>query len=251
MIFACGGSDDSDDNSQSVKPVSRNWVFTINGQSAHPGDTIQIPHTGSDITIKWQDPDNPIKFGEPTNTSLEVASGNVFYTDEHWNWWWFASGPGIVKFVLHDYGTQSPQRYAVYVDITPMNLKGRMDIKSGLGLYYHPFLQLWLDNELSKIFITEKTVIKDGRAWSVARPYFKITAFGSDRETYSPNNDSGWIKLYNQDLSYIGTFFEGKVTSYNSVDYWFFQFDYGDYSYEIRKYKGSNNCLWNGEWENK
>ena len=84
----------------------------------------------------------------------------------------------------------------------------------------------------------------------VAINYFKIKAFGSNRETcYPSDEDWGWFIEFNYETNISdGESFYGKV-NYSNVDYWFLQFDYGDYSYEVRKYKGSDSCLWNGEWE--
>jgi hypothetical protein len=263
LLLACGGSDDSNDNSQ---PVSRNWIFTINGQSAHPGDTIHITHEGVNINIEWQDPDNPIKSNEPTYTSLEVVSGNVYYTREEWNWWSFASGPGLVKFILHDYGTQPHKEYVVYVDIKPMDLKERIDIRGTIPGHYEldntnkyitgPFLELYIDEGLRRAFMTteEIGISKNGMPLihDVTKPFLKIKSFGSNKETcYPSNEDYGWYTEFKWAGNYQtsdGESFYGKVT-YDNVDYWFFQFDYGDYSYEVRKYKGADNCLWNGEWE--
>ena len=261
MLFACSGSDE---NSQ---PQNRKWLFTLDGQSAHAGDTIHLLHRGSVETIKWQDENDPINPESSSSnqykTNMEIYSGSVIYYKDTWNSFSFGSVPGFNKLVLHDYSSEPIKDYDIYVDIAPIELKGKIDFRGTLAGYYDnvyyndkyiegPFLMIYIDEELRKLFITrEQRIDKDGMPFTqdVADRYFTIKAFGSNRETCYPSlEDRGWSTVWNKKNESDGECYYGKV-NYSSVNYWFLKFDYGDYSYEVRKYKGSNSCLWNGEWE--
>ena len=43
--------------------------------------------------------------------------------------------------------------------------------------------------------------------------------------------------------------YAGKV-SITEVEFWFYKFSYGGTTHEVRKYTDSNECLWDGEWNN-
>jgi hypothetical protein len=266
IFLACGGSDNGDDNRQ---PVERKWVFTLEGQTARPGDTIHIEHSSYRSTITWEDENASNNSNQSQYNTSMYDLGRVEYDRSTSDSYTFISCPSFNQFILSDRSFEPIKEYVVYVDITPKELKGKFDftgITSGYydNIYYNnkyiegPFLQIYINEELRPLFITKKEVgiSKDGTTVTqdAARDFFKIKAFGSDRETcYPSSKDWGWYTEYkpienSNAQKPDGATFYGKV-NYSNVDYWFLQFEYGDYSYEVRKYKGSDNCLWNGEWE--
>lgn len=264
LLFACSGSDGSDENG---KPNNRKWLFTLDGQSVHAGDTIHIVHTGFSKTISWQDENDPINDEGPItshyDTYMEIYSGSATLDKSSWCTLSFFSSPTLIKFVLHDYTTEPSKDYEIYVDVQPIDLIGKIDIRGVNRGFYDSekgkevegtFLLLYINEELRKTFITQEKLVQNGTALmhNVARSFFEIKAFGSNKETCYPSyKDMGWFeetKRVGNNGEPNGACFYGKITT-NDVKYWFLKFDYGDYSYEVRKYKDSDNCLWNGEWD--
>ena len=199
---------------------------------------------------------------------MEIVSCGAIYDQVTLalNGFCFFSYPCLNKFILHDYSSEPSRDYDIYVDVQPIDLVGKIDIKGTILGYYDsengkdiaPFLIFYIDEELRKNFIGRERIgtSQDGLPLmhDVAASYFKIIAFGSNRETcYPSSNDWGWFTEYKKVSNYStsnGECFYGKITT-SDVNYYFFKFDYGNYSYEVRKYMNSDTCLWNGEWENK
>ncbi|WP_028911112.1 hypothetical protein [Prevotella sp. MA2016] len=266
LVFSsCSKSDDD------RQPKNRKWVFTLDGKSAHAGDTIHVLHTDFAKTIKWQDENDPINPDNPDSnqydTYMEIYSGGATYIQDSWFLLSFFSYPSLSRFILHDYSSEPSRDYDIYVDVQPIDLVGKIDIKGTIPGYYDnvyhnnkyiegPFLIFYIDEELRKIFITNEpagtSISGTSMVHDVAKSFFRIKAFGSNRETCYPSySDWGWfteMKTVGNHGESNGECFYGKITTSN-VNYWFVKFDYGDYSYEVRKYKNSNTCLWNGEWD--
>jgi len=259
VLSACNKSDDNDNNSTKKSK----WVFNFAGQSVQPGDTIRVIHQSSNYSITWND-ENGITIPDGHNTFIQICSGAVTYQRYTNNSLIFNAGPSLCKFVFEDYGNLQNRFDTIYIQIEPIDLIGKIDITGTTDGYYEnnkyiqgPFLEFYLNEDLRRMFMTEKEIGINSVSGvpimaDVPKDYFKITSFGNERETcYPSSKDWGWFTEFkwvnNTSQTSNGETFYGKINS-AYADYWFFKFNYGDYSHEIRKYKDSKECLWDGEW---
>ena len=135
LVFSsCSKSDDD------RQPKNRKWVFTLDGKSAHAGDTIHVLHTDFAKTIKWQDENDPINPDNPDSnqydTYMEIYSGGATYIQDSWFLLSFFSYPSLSRFILHDYSSEPSRDYDIYVDVQPIDLVGKIDIKGTIPGYY-------------------------------------------------------------------------------------------------------------------
>ena len=152
--------------------------------------------------------------------------------------------PGIGKLTAHDYTAN--QKYYIDIVVKAIDVKNNITIyqKENDGWYdenrnFHdgPFLRIKTTDVFSKFGV-------NGR--------LKIVSFGSDSKEFKPSKeDFGWSTDLKSNgdgsYSYNGDFYMGKVNT-TRVNYWFYKFVYGSTLHEVRKYNGSDKCLWNGEW---
>lgn len=244
---SCGGSDD--ENAESS--VNWNPYFWFDGNSSKYVQSGAEYHYTDDLrehdirisADKNIEADKRTEFLRhdiyfdtegPINIIREIPNGVLIKFER----------PGTGKLIAHDYTAN--QKYYIDIVVKAIDVKNNITIyqKENDGWYdenrnFHdgPFLRIKTTDAFSKFGV-------NGR--------LKIVSFGSDSKEFKPSKeDFGWSTDLKSNgdgsYSYNGDFYMGKVNT-TRVNYWFYKFVYGSTLHEVRKYNGSDKCLWNGEW---
>ncbi len=249
-LSACSSGGDDE---KVEPPVNWNPHFMIDGNVSNEllsGETCNFTDDLNDHSIRIFPDDNLNKekqsefmrheFNFTAEGSIEITSKDSHSVLVNFK------GPGTGKLIVYDYTANI--RYYINVVVEKVDVKNNITIyqKANDGWYdnngrFHdgPFLRIKTTDTLSHFG-------KKGR--------LEILSFGSDKKEFEPSKeDFGWSTELksngNGSYRYDGDLYMGKVnTTSKNVNYWFYKFVYGSTLYEVRKYNGSDKCLWNGEW---